>query len=77
MHYLQQQAVLQVSDNGPGIPAEERSRVLQPFERLGNGAGNSGFGMALVAAIARLHQAELELIDMQPGLRCQLLFPAS
>jgi len=76
VHYQQRQACLQVSDDGPGIPETDRSRVLQPFERLGNAAGNSGFGLALVAAIARLHQAELALIDLQPGLRCQLLFPA-
>ncbi len=68
-------ASLEVSDRGPGIPAEQRERALQPFERLGDGAGSSGFGLALVAAIARLHDAELTLLDNQPGLRCRLVFP--
>jgi signal transduction histidine kinase len=77
VHYHQQKACLQVSDNGPGIPAADRARVLLPFERLGGDAGNSGFGLALVAAIARLHKVELKLLDMQPGLGCQLLFPAA
>jgi signal transduction histidine kinase len=70
-------AWLEVSDRGAGIPAEQRERALQPFERLGDGAGSSGFGLALVAAIARLHVAELQLLDNQPGLRCRLVFPAA
>jgi signal transduction histidine kinase len=70
-------ACLQVADNGPGIPEAERIRVLRPFERLGDGTGNSGFGLALVAAIARLHDADLQLLDNQPGLKCLLIFPVS
>ncbi|HET6564440.1 MAG TPA: ATP-binding protein, partial [Xanthomonadales bacterium] len=67
-------ASLTVSDRGPGIPAEQRERALQPFERLGDGAGSSGFGLALVAAIARLHDAELQLLDNHPGLKCLVTF---
>ncbi len=68
---------LVVSDHGPGIPAGQRERALQPFERLSDGAGNSGFGLALVSAIARLHDAELQLLDNHPGLKCQVQFPLS
>jgi signal transduction histidine kinase len=71
------QVHLEVADNGPGIPEAERVRVLQPFVRLGNEAGNSGFGLALVSAIARLHDADLQLLDNQPGLKCRLVFPTS
>ena len=71
------QVRLEVADNGSGIPEAERVRVLQPFERLGNEAGNSGFGLALVSAIARLHDADLQLLDNRPGLRCRLVFPTS
>jgi signal transduction histidine kinase len=67
---------LEVADRGPGIPETQRQRALQPFERLGDGAGSSGFGLALVAAIARLHDAELQLLDNQPGLKCRVIFPA-
>jgi signal transduction histidine kinase len=73
---LPSQVSLEVSDQGPGIPAAHRERALQPFERLGDGAGSSGFGLALVAAIARLHDAQLHLLDNQPGLKCRLLLPA-
>ncbi len=70
------QVWLEVSDHGPGIPVEQRAQALQPFERLGDGAGSHGFGLALVAAIARLHDAELQLLDNQPGLKCRIVFPA-
>jgi signal transduction histidine kinase len=68
--------VLSVSDNGPGIPATERERVLQPFIRLerDRATTGSGLGLSLVAAVMRLHRATLELLDNHPGLivRCRL-----
>jgi two-component system, OmpR family, sensor kinase len=56
------QALLKVVDNGPGIPAEERSRVLDRFyRRPGTSPPGSGLGMAIVKAIADTHGATLEL----------------
>jgi len=62
---------LVVSDSGPGIPAEERGRVFERFYRLDahrDSAGN-GLGLTLVAAVAKLHDSQLELRDNDPGLR--------
>lgn len=68
--------VLAVADDGPGIPAEDRERVLQPFMRLerDRASTGSGLGLSLVAAVMRLHRATMELLDNQPGLvvRCRL-----
>lgn len=66
-----------VSDNGPGIPAEARPRVLERFVRLDGSRSTkgSGLGLSLVAATARLHDAELLLEDNDPGLRIRLRFP--
>ena len=67
-------ARLSVSDQGPGIPEGDRQRVLQRFVRL-EGARNrpgSGLGLSFVAAVASLHEASLELEDMNPGLRVSL-----
>ena len=64
-------ARLVVSDSGPGIPAEERSRVFERFYRLDahrDQAGN-GLGLSLVAAVAKLHDSRVDLEDNQPGLR--------
>jgi signal transduction histidine kinase len=67
---------LTVSDNGPGIPALERSRAGQPFVRFSSAGDGSGLGLSLVAAIARLHRAHLALEDNEPGLRVRLDLPA-
>lgn len=60
-----------VEDNGPGIPAGERSAVLQRFYRGGRDrmVPGSGLGLSIAAAILRLHRFELNLGDADPGLR--------
>ena len=69
-------ARLTVSDRGPGIAPQDRERVLRPFVRLAGGStAGSGLGLSLVAAIARLHEAQLSLEDNTPGLRVTLRFP--
>jgi two-component system sensor histidine kinase TctE len=48
--------VLEVEDNGPGIPAEERERIFERFFRvLGNPRDGSGLGLAIVREIATQH----------------------
>lgn len=71
------QAVVRVADDGPGIPAGLRNKAVERFVRLDasrNRAGN-GLGLALVKAVAELHEARLLLEDNAPGLRVSLLFP--
>lgn len=65
-----------VRDSGPGIPAAERERVLQRFVRLDDSRASpgSGLGLSLVAAVAKLHHAGLELGDAAPGLVVSLTF---
>ncbi|MCP5091952.1 MAG: HAMP domain-containing histidine kinase [Gammaproteobacteria bacterium] len=65
-----------VADNGPGIPAEERDKVLQRFYRLepSRGTPGSGLGLSLVAVVAKIHQATLTFEDNAPGLRATLGF---
>ncbi|MEJ2382016.1 MAG: HAMP domain-containing sensor histidine kinase [Gammaproteobacteria bacterium] len=68
---------LQISDNGPGIPAADRSRVLERFVRLDTARSTpgNGLGLSLVRAVAQLHDAQLLLEDNHPGLRAILRFP--
>lgn len=68
---------LSVSDNGPGIPVEQREHVLERFVRLESERSTSGngLGLSLVRAAAELHRAELRLEDNQPGLRVSLILP--
>ena len=70
-------AQLIISDNGPGMPAEDRLRAGQPFARVGQRSGleGSGLGLSLVSAIARLHRARLTLESNEPGLRAEVSLP--
>ncbi len=72
--------VLEVEDNGPGIPAAERERVQERFYRvLGNGEEGSGLGLSIARRVAELHGARLALEDgaQGVGLRVRVVFPAA
>lgn len=57
-------AVLEVEDNGPGIPQSERQNVLERFYRVAGSPGNGcGLGLSIVAEITRQHGACLEILD--------------
>jgi signal transduction histidine kinase len=66
-----------VSDNGLGIPADMREKVLERFVRLGTNrtTPGNGLGLSLVRAVAWLHNTKLELADAHPGLSVSLQFP--
>jgi two-component system sensor histidine kinase TctE len=72
--------ILQVEDNGPGIPENERELVLQPFYRaLGTNVDGSGLGLAIVLEIAQQHNATVTMEDAhhdgpRRGLRVSVRF---
>jgi signal transduction histidine kinase len=69
---------IEVADQGPGIPEADRSRAADRFFR-GEQARNtpgSGLGLALVQAVAMLHDGALLLEDAAPGLRAVLTLQA-
>ena len=67
-----------VSDDGPGIPPEERGRIFGRFVRLERSihTPGSGLGLSLVAAVAELHGVKLTAEDNHPGLRMTMTFDA-
>jgi signal transduction histidine kinase len=69
---------VEVADNGPGIPEDQRAHALERFVRLDpqRSTPGNGLGLSLVDAVARLHGARLELLDNDPGLRVRLTFRA-
>ena len=70
------QITLCVADNGPGVPEDERDKVLQRLYRMEKSrtTDGNGLGLSLVSAICALHDAELILSDNHPGLQVQMNF---
>lgn len=70
-------ALLRVTDRGPGIDPDSREAVLGRFRRLdaSRTTPGSGLGLSIVAAVARVHGARLDLLDNGPGLRVEVRFP--
>jgi signal transduction histidine kinase len=72
------QPVVSIADDGPGIPADEYEHVFKRFYRLEHSryTPGNGLGLSLVAAVARLHGARIEMLDNSPGLKLRLWFSA-
>ena len=67
--------VLEVEDDGPGIPAADRERVFQRFYRRGDSPG-SGLGLAIVGEVCRAHRAQIQLDQGElGGLLVRVRFP--
>lgn len=72
--------VIEVADDGPGIPQESRSHVLEPFYKIDTARTQThagfGLGLSIVAEIVQAHRGVLELLDRQPtGLIARLTIP--
>ena len=62
---------VEVEDDGPGIPDEERGRIFERFYRLSGAAGKgSGLGLAIVKEVADRHAAMVELNSGANGIGC-------
>lgn len=79
-------SVLEVEDNGPGIPPGEREQVMRRFQRGINAPGTgSGLGLAIVRDIVQSHGGTIELLDgaahetgiQTPGLLVRISLPAA
>jgi signal transduction histidine kinase len=70
-------AVLTITDNGPGILADQRALALRRFGRIdmSRHGGGHGLGLPLVEAIVRLHRGTIALEDAGPGLRVVIGLP--
>jgi signal transduction histidine kinase len=71
---------ISIDDDGPGIPEDELSRVLEPFYRLeqsrGRDTGGVGLGLAIAQAIAQAHGGTVTLLNRPVGgLRAKIVLP--
>lgn len=80
MAELEDEAVVEIADSGPGLPQGELERVFQPFYRanaartLGEGGG-VGLGLSVARSIARAHGGEVELQSAGAGLVARVRLP--
>jgi len=83
IHLSQQQNdwIISIEDDGPGIPVKDHERVFEAFSRLDESrqrdSGNFGLGLSIVRNIARWHQGEANIVPSQSlkGTRIEIRFP--
>lgn len=68
-------ACIVVKDDGPGVPAEQLSKLGTRFHRLAPEAPGFGLGLASVCAIVALHGGRVDFHDARPGLEVHILLP--
>ena len=68
-----------ISDDGPGVPADECDLIFKRFYRSEKSrcTPGNGLGLSIVAAVARVHGANVKLSSNEPGLTVELQFPRS
>jgi signal transduction histidine kinase len=71
------QVAAAITDNGPGVPVEERERIFEGFVRLPSATGSgTGLGLAIAREIARQHHGDITCEDATRGARFVLRLPA-
>jgi signal transduction histidine kinase len=66
---------LDVCDEGPGIPADERERVFQRFTRGATSDGGTGLGLAIARWAVELHGGAISVADVRAGCRISVMIP--
>jgi signal transduction histidine kinase len=70
--------VIEVDDDGPGLPPEQHQTVLERGRRLDERVPGSGLGLAIVADLAELYSGRIELATApRGGLRARLTLPSA
>ena len=69
--------VVEIADQGPGVPEAERVRVFERLYRVDHSRNTPGLGLglALVKAIVDVHRGQIAIHDNQPGARVEIRFP--
>jgi signal transduction histidine kinase len=70
------EVVIAVEDEGPGVPAEVRTRLFQPFASTKGDAG-LGLGLYMARLIVVSHRGRLELVDRPRGARFEVVLPTA
>jgi signal transduction histidine kinase len=72
-------AILEVRDDGPGVPEAARGRIFERFVRLDEARdrehGGFGLGLAIVADLCHAYGGSIEVADANPGAAFTVTFP--
>jgi signal transduction histidine kinase len=75
----EQWTTITISDNGPGIAANQRRRIFDAFHRISNklsdGISGTGIGLSISRELALMHGGDLLLLDSETGAKFQLKLP--
>jgi signal transduction histidine kinase len=86
LSYQDQRQIIQVRDQGPGIPEEHLQKVTEPFFRLDKNEPNGdlkekrslGLGLTLCKEIAEFHGGAMKIMNLQPrGLMVEITYPTA
>ena len=61
------QVVLQVKDDGPGIPPADRARLFEPFFTSRRAQGGTGLGLSIARSLLAAHNASVDLVSGESG----------
>jgi signal transduction histidine kinase len=65
--------VIEVADEGPGIPVEQRNRVFERFTRGDRSTGGgTGLGLAIARWVVELHHGTISVVDQEPAAGCRI-----
>ena len=72
-------AIIEVSDNGPGIPEEYHNRIFEKFFRMPTGNVHNvkgyGLGLSFAALVMKLHKGSISITNLDPGCSFKLRLP--
>ncbi len=67
--------IVDVEDDGPGVPADQREHVFEPFVRLNEAAGGAGLGLPAARSIARAHGGDIVILNAEKGALLRVTLP--
>jgi signal transduction histidine kinase len=77
LHGEEGAVTIDVEDDGPGIPPDQRESVFEPFVRLNEeGTRGAGLGLAAARSIARAHGGDIMILDAEKGALIRVTLPA-
>lgn len=77
LHREENAVVVDVADDGPGVPVDQRESVFEPFVRLNEeGTRGAGLGLAAARSIARAHGGDIAILDAERGALLRVTLPA-